>query len=422
MRRDPDVNRADGGIDEANRDVLVTGIGLVTPLGADADATWTAAVAGETGAGPLTRVEPDSLRLRSRIACEINAEFTDHDRLDARNTGRYSRLAVAAAVGALDDADLDPGGNDWAADRTGTAIGTGIGGTPEYEEGVADVRESGRPSPRFIVRFLPNLAAGHVSIAVDARGPNRAPATACAAGAQAVADAVDDIRLGRADAMLAGGTESAFTPAGMAGFDAMRALSTRNDDPATASRPFDADRDGFVMAEGAGVLLLESRERARERGVEPYAAVAGVGLSGDATHPTRPPEDARGLRRSMRAAVDDARLAPDAVDCVNAHATATPRGDAHEATAVDAILSDPLVWGPKGGLGHTLGAAGAVETGLSARALADGVVPPTPNHETPDPDCPVRVTTTATDADPDAILCNAAGFGGTNVSLVLTEP
>jgi len=420
MSRDPDARRTGG--DPGGRDVLVTGIGLVTPLGTDADATWAAAVAGETGAGPLTRFDPDGLRLRSRITCEIAAEFTDHDRIDARNTGRYGRLAVAAATEALDDAGLDLDGDGWDADRTGVAIGTGIGGSPEYEEGVADVRSSGRPSPRFVVRFLPNLAAGQVSIAVDARGPNRAPATACAAGAQAIADAVDDVRLGRADAMLAGGTESAFTPTAMTGFDAMRALSTRNDEPAAASRPFDADRDGFVMAEGAGVLLLESRDRARERGVEPYAAVGGVGLSGDAAHPTRPPEDARGLRRSMRAAIDDAGLAPDAVDLVNAHATATPRGDAHEATAVDAVLPDPLVWAPKGGLGHALGAAGAVETGLAARALAAGVVPPTPNHETPDPDCPVRVATAARDADPGSVLCNSAGFGGTNASLVLTEP
>jgi len=409
----------DGGGRRRDRDVVVTGLGAVTPLGADAASTWTAAVGGESGAGPITRFDPDDYRLRSRVACEVDGEFTDHERVDDRSTGRFARMAVVAATEAVGDAGLDPDAPEWPAERVGTAIATGFGGIPEYEAGHDAVSEGGRVSPRFLVRHLPNLAAGHVSIALDTRGPSRAPATACAAGASALADAADDVRTGRADVVVAGGCEASLTPTVVVGFDAMRAL-TRSDDPAAASRPFDADRDGFVVAEGSGVLVLEAREHARERGVEPYAELAGVGLTSDATHPTRPAADARGLRRAMATAAE--RAGVDRVDVVDAHATSTPRGDAHEATAIRAATDEPLVWAPKGALGHTLGAAGAVETLLGVRAVETGTVPPTLNHETPDEDCPVDVRTDAVDLDPGSVLCNAAGFGGTNVSLCLTRP
>ncbi len=399
--------------------MVVTGLGAVTPLGLDAPSTWAAAVGGESGAGPITRFDPGDYRLRSRVAGEVDGEFADHERVDDRSTGRFARMAVVAASEAVADAGLDPDGEAWPAERVGTAIATGFGGIPEYETGHDSVSGGGRVSPRFLVRHLPNLAAGHVSIALDARGPSRASATACAAGASALVDAVDDIRAGRADVSVAGGCESSLTPTVVVGFDAMRALS-RRDDPAGASRPFDADRDGFVVAEGAGVLVLESRAHAQRRGADSYAELAGVGLTSDAAHPTRPAEGARGLRRAMATATE--RAGVDRVDCVDAHATSTPRGDAHEATAIRAATEDPLVWAPKGALGHTLGAAGAIETLLGVRALETGIVPPTLNYETPDDDCPVTVRTQAVDCDPESLLCNAAGFGGTNVSLCLTPP
>ncbi|PSQ38152.1 beta-ketoacyl synthase [Halobacteriales archaeon SW_5_70_135] len=402
----------------AERDVLVTGLGCVTPLGGDLDRTWGAALDGESGAGRLTRFDPGDYGLRSTLACEVDGDVADHERVDDRSMGRFTRLGVVAADEAVADAGLDP--ESWAGDRVGTSVATGFGGTPTYEAGVERVEAGDRVSPRFLVSYLPNMAAGHLSIEFDARGPNRASTAACAAGAQAIADAVDDVREGRADVSLAGGAESCLTPTAMVGFDAMRALSTRNDDPTGASRPFDADRDGFVIAEGAAVLVLEAREHAEQRGAaaDAYAETAGVGLAGDAAHPTRPPADAHGLRRAMTAAADAAGV--DRVDCVDAHATSTRRGDTHEATAVDALGDDPLVWAPKSALGHALGAAGAVETALGARAVATGTVPPTLNHETPDTDCPVTVRTRPVDLDPDALLCNAAGFGGTNVSICLT--
>jgi 3-oxoacyl-[acyl-carrier-protein] synthase II len=403
-----------------DRDVLVTGLGCVTPIGRTLDRTWTAALDGESGAGRVTGFDPDDFRLRSTVTCEVEAEFVDHERVDDRSMGRFTRLTVVAADEAVADAGLDP--DSWTGERVGTAVATGVGGLSEYEATLAKVTDGTPVSPRFPVTYLPNLAAGHLSIEFDARGPTRAPATACAAGAQAIADAVDDISSGRVDVSLAGGGESCLTPTAMVGFDAMRALSTRNDDPREASRPFDADRDGFVIAEGAAVLVLEAREHAvaRSAASDAYAEVAGVGLSGDATHPTRPPADAHGLRRAMAAATGQAGV--DRVDCVDAHATSTPRGDAHEATAIDALGDDPLVWAPKSAIGHTLGAAGAIETALGAQATATGTVPPTLNYETPDPDCPVDVSTEPTALDPDTLLCNASGFGGTNVSLCLTTP
>lgn len=393
----------------------------MTPVGTGIDEAWSAALDGESGGGPLTRFDPEGIRLRSRVACEVDGEFTDHEAVDDRSMGRFARFGVVAADEAIGDAGLDPDAESWTPERVGTALASGIGGIPEFEDRSKELADGGRVSPRFIVSFLPNLAAGHLSIEFDAAGPNRAPSTACAAGANAVADAVDDIRLGRADVMIAGGAESGFTPTAVAGFDAMRALSTRNDDPARASRPFDADRDGFVMAEGSGVLILEAREHAERRGATPYAEVAGVGLAGDATHPTRPPDDAHGLRRAMGMAIDDAGV--PAVDCVNAHATATPRGDVHEATAIRKTTDgDTLVWAPKGGLGHTLGAAGAIETVLGARAVAEERLPPTVNCENRDGECDVAVTTEPAEVSEPAMACNAAGFGGTNVSLVLTPP
>lgn len=404
-------------------DVVITGIGAVTPLGMGIDETWTEIVAGSSSAGRLTRFDPSEYELRPQIACEVKHEFTDVDGIDARSMGRYTRMSIVAAREALMDAEFHSTADAWSPKRIGTALASGMGGIPSYEDGVDSVEAKGRVSPRFLVSFLPNLAAGHVSIEFDARGPNRAPATACAAGNQAIADAVDDIRLDRADVMIAGGTESTITPTAMVGFDSMRALSTRNDTPEAASRPFDANRDGFVMGEGAGILLLESREHAEKRGATPYAEISGVGFAGDATHPTRPPDNAHGLSRAMNAALEESGVTRDAVDYVNAHATSTPSGDSHEATAIRRTLKDDtLVWGPKSALGHTLGAAGAIETVLTAQSIATKTIPPTLNYETPDEECDVRVQTDPVEMDVTTALCNAAGFGGTNTSLLVTAP
>lgn len=404
-------------------DVLVTGIGLVTPVGVGREPAWAALGAGESGADAVSGFDPAERSLRSRIACQVETDCTDHPRVDPRSTGRHQRFALIAADEALADADLAPGSEAWTPERVGVALGTGLGGAREGDRAIRNAEPGDRPSPRLLLRVLPNLGAGHLSIEFDARGPNRAPATACAAGGHALEQAAREIRAGNADAMLAGGAEAPVSPDVMAAFDAMRALSARNDDPETAMRPFDADRDGFVVAEGAAVLVLEAADHAAARDATPYATLAGWGASGDAAHPTRPPPDARGLVRSMRDALAVAGTPPGSVDCVSAHATSTPTGDAHESTAVTEVFDEPPgVWAPKSALGHTLGAAGAIEAALAALAIHTGVVPGTINLDRQDEDCPVPVVTRTRRAAPETILSNAAGFGGTNSSLVVTAP
>lgn len=400
----------------ADRDAVVTGVGALTPLASDADRTWAALLDGESGIAGLSRFDPDAADLASTVAGEVAFDPAAHEAVDERRTGRYAALAVAAGRAALADARLDPGGAAWRPERVGVSVGSGMGGFPEVERTVA----ADRVSPSFPVTHLPNLAAGHLGELVGAEGPTRAPATACAAGTHAVGAALRDVRAGRADAVLAGGAEAALSPAGVGGFDAMRALSTRTDDPSAASRPFDADRDGFVVAEGAAVLVVEARSHAVDRGATPLAELAGFARTADAHHPTAPPEDARGLRRSMRRALADADRSPAAVDHVNAHATGTPRGDRHEATAVRAVFDDPPpVTSVKGATGHALGASGAIEAALAVRSVSEGVRPPTINRETPDPACDVPVVTAPTAADAGVVLSNSAGFGGANGTLVV---
>lgn len=407
-------------------EVVVTGLGAVTPLG-DAEATWRGLLAGESGAGPIARFDPNERGIRGAIACEVDRlDATEStrpsaaDRLDERTMGRYAQFAVAATLEAVADAGYDPRSPDWEPDRVGTSIGSGLAGLAEVEAAAGD-----RPSPSFLVSALTNLAAGHVSMVLDARGPNRAPGTACSAGTHAIADAVDDVRRGRADIVIAGGTDAAVSPLGVGSFDAMRALSTRTDEPAAASRPFDADRDGLVLAEGSGILVLESREHAAERGATPYAAVAGTGRTADAHHATRPAESGDGLRRCLERALADADCDPDAVDHVNAHATSTPIGDAREAAALEAAFGPadvPPVTSVKGHLGHALGAAGAIEAAVLARTISEGVVPPTLNYETPDPDCPLPVVDERLETTVDRAVSVSAGFGGTNGALVFERP
>lgn len=397
---------------------VVTGVGAITPLGTNASETWTSLKRKESGLDRISRFDPEEANLGSRIVGEVEFDPANHEYLDERSMGRYTQLALAASHEAVADADLAPAGEAWQSERVGVSIASGIGGFPEIEDGI----DGQRVGPRFTISYLPNLAAGYVSQEFGAEGPNRAPATACAAGTHAVGEALNEIRAGRADVMIAGGTDASLSPTGVRGFDAMRALSTRNDEPTRASRPFDADRDGFVMAEGAGVLVLESPEHAAERGAEPLASLTGFAQTADAHHPTRPPEDAHGLTRCIRTAIRDADRAPEHVDHVNAHGTSTPRGDAHEATAVGAVFEDPPpVTSVKSMTGHTMGACGAIEAVVSTKAIQDGVRPPTLNYETPDPECDVPVVEEPQGADVDVIVSDSAGFGGTNGALVIEQ-
>lgn len=403
------------------RDVVVTGIGMITPLGETVDKTWEKLRAGTTSAGPIARFDPDEVSLRSQIACEIDSNPADRagaDRIDDRTMGRYAKFAVAAAAEAIADAGFDPDTPAWVPERTATSIASAFAGLSEIE-----ATAGGRPSPRFLITALTNMAAGHVSMCFDAQGPNRSPATACAAGTHAIADAITDIRAGRADIAIAGGTEAPISPLGVSSFDSMRALSTRNDEPERASRPFDADRDGFVLAEGSAILVLESRDHATERGATPYASLTGLGLTADAHHPTRPAEDGRGLQRCLTRALEDANLNAAAVDHINAHGTSTPTGDAREADAFRAVFGDcPPVTSVKGALGHTLGGSGAIESAVVALTLNERTIPPTVNYETPDPACDLPVVTAARETDLTAAVTTSAGFGGTNGALVFEQP
>lgn len=397
------------------QDIAVTGVGAVTAVGDTAEESWEATCRGVTGAGRITRFDPGETTLRSRIACEIDSDFTDHPLVSERETGRYARLATVAGEEAIADAGFEPADPSWNPQRVGTSIASSFGGIAEIEDA-----SGSRPSPRFLLTVLSNLAAGHLSMTFGARGPSYAPATACAAGTHALANGVSAIREGRADVMIAGGTENPISPLGVGGFDVLRALSTRNDDPAAASRPFDAGRDGFVIGEGSGILVLESLTNAESRGADIYATISGYGMTCDAHHVTRPPEDGDGLQRCIDRALVDAGREPDAVNHVNAHATSTPEGDQRESTALNACFDQlPPVTSVKGHVGHTLGAAGALEAVFVAKALQEQTIPPTANYEAPDASCSVPVVTEPRRADFDVAVSTSAGFGGTNGALVL---
>ena len=398
------------------RDVVVTGVGAVTPVGETAELTWDALLAGESGVGRIQQFDPTEYDLRATTACEIDAPLDPPEGVDDRSAGRAATVGLLAALEAVDDAGFDSDDPDWTPDRVATSVGCALGGVPEMER---QIRSGGRPDPRFLLSYLSSLIGGHLSRLVDARGQARTSAGACAAGAHAIADAVDDIRLGRADVAVAGGAEAAISPTSVGGFGAMRALSARTENPAAASRPFDADRDGFVLGEGAGMLVLETRERARKRGAPVYAEVTGTSLSADAHHPTRPAEGGTGLKRAVERALADANRRPAAIDHVNAHGTSTQAGDAAEAAALNAVFEGcPPVTSVKGQLGHALGAAPAIEAVVVAKTLATGRLPPTRNYATPDSDCDLPVVADPTYADPETVVSTAAGFGGTNAALV----
>src|SRR5262245_39570118 len=370
------------------RRVVVTGIGLVTPLGIGTDETWRNAVSGTSGIAPITLF--DASRYTTRFAGEVKGfEPADWmDKKDVKKCGRFIQLALAATTTAVTASGLEISPEN--ADRIGVAIGSGIGGFEVIEREHRMLLERGpeRVSPFFIVASLVNLAAGQVAVRLGAKGPNSAVATACTTGAHAIGDAFRLIQNGYADAMIAGGAEAAVTPLGIAGFAAMRALSTRNEAPERASRPWDRDRDGFVVGEGAGVLVLEAFDQASRRGAPIVAEIAGYGMTADAHHVTAPPENGEGVARVMTAALNDAGLRADDIQYLNAHATSTPLGDRAEAAAIAAVFGTHArvlaTSSTKSMTGHLLGAAGAVEAGLTILALRDQIAPPTMNLETPD--------------------------------------
>ena len=405
------------------RRVVVTGLGAVTPLASDIQTTWTRLLAGEGSGGSVTAF--DTRRHPVTIGCEVHG-FDPGEWLDRRavhRTDRFAQLAVAAARMAEADAMVDVG---LVPERVGASIATAQGGVASLA-GCCAGAGSARFHPSLVTAFMPNMAAGWVSIELGARGPVGAPCTACAASAMAIGEGYDAIRLGRADVMFCGGSEAGITPIAMAGFAAMRALSRRNGDPSRASRPFDAERDGFVMGEGAAVLVLEELEHARTRGARIYAELVGYGVTSDSFHMTEPDPAGVGQARAVRAALADAGLDPAEVDYVNAHASSTSVGDATETAAIKLALGEKKarsipVSSIKGATGHCLGAAGALEAAVTVLAVRDDVVPPTINFETPDPACDLDCVPNASRRLPVRVaLSNSFGFGGHNAVLAFRK-
>ncbi len=417
------------------RRVVVTGMGLVTPLGVGVDHVWRRLIESESGAGPITIFDAGDLSVR--IACEVptgnRAEGCfDIDEVmpkkDQRKCDRFIIYALAAAAEAIEDSGWLPG-NDHEAERAGVMIGSGIGGleTMAETQDLLTGRGPRRISPYFITATLINLASGQVSIRYGLKGPNHAPVTACSTGAHAIGDASRLISFGDADIMVAGGAEAAICRLGVAGFAAARALTSKfNDEPQRASRPWDQDRDGFVMGEGAGVVVLEEYEHARARGANIYAEVVGYGLSGDAYHITSPPEDGSGGFRSMRSALRNAGMNPGDIQYINAHGTSTPVGDEIELRAIERLFGDHAgtlsMSSTKSSTGHLLGAAGAVEAIFSIKAIQSDTVPPTLNLDNPPENCGIDLVPYEARHRPlNAALSNSFGFGGTNASLIFRE-
>ena len=407
----------------SSRRVVVTGVGLVSPLGIGTGLTWDALCAGRSGIGAITHF--DSEGFASRIAGEVRGfdplEFIS--KKDVRKMDVFIQYAIAASTFALKDSGMDL--DRPLGERAGVFIASGIGGFTTIEREHRALLKGGprKISPFFIPSVIINLAAGQVSIRFGARGPNSATCTACSASAHAIGDASEVVRRGAADVMIAGGSEASITPMGVGGFAAMRALSTRNDEPQRASRPFDKDRDGFVIGEGSGVLVLEELQHARARGVPIYAELVGYGMSADAHHMTAPAEDGNGALRVMRAAIDDAGVDPSVVDYVNAHGTSTTYNDKIETLAIKKCFGDHArslaISSTKSMTGHLLGASGGLEAGVTALAIRERMLPPTINLENPDPDCDLDyVPNRKRAADVTYALSNSFGFGGTNASLL----
>ncbi|MFZ3589214.1 beta-ketoacyl-ACP synthase II [Bacillus sp. DJP31] len=405
--------------------VVVTGLGTVSPLGNDLETTWNNLINGVSGVGPLTRVDSDLFP--AKVAAELKDFNPENymDRKDAKKMDRFTQYAMAASLMAVKDADLTI--TEDNAPRIGVWIGSGIGGMETHEEQYRNFQAKGyrRVSPFYVPMMIPDMAAGQVSIAIGAKGINSCTVTACASGANSIGDAFKVIQRGDADAMVTGGTEAPLTIMAYAGFSSMKALSF-NSDPKTASRPFDANRDGFVMGEGAGILILEELEFALARGARIYAEIVGYGATGDAYHITAPAPAGEGGVRAMRQAIKDSGLQPEQITYMNAHGTSTPYNDKYESMAIKEVFGDHAykmaVSSTKSMTGHLLGAAGGIEAIFSVMAISEGIIPPTINIETPDPDCDLDyVPDVARKQDVYAVLSNSLGFGGHNATLVFKK-
>ncbi len=405
------------------RRVVITGVGMITPLGEDVEATWSNLIAGKSGTGPITHI--DTTDYAVHVAAELEdfdpTQWIDHKQ--ARRMDKFSQMALTAARMAEADSGIDIAAE---AERVGAAVATGIGGLYAFEDCFEGLLKNGpdRTRPFAIVQIIPNMAAAWVSMELGAKGPLAAECTACAASSMAIGDALDAIRLNRADVMLCGGTEAPITRVGLAGFTAMRALSRRNDDPETASRPFDAGRDGFVMGEAGAILVLEELEHARARGAKVYAEVIGYGCSSDASHVSDPDPTGANPARAMTMAFTDAGISPEEVGYVNAHGTSTIAGDSAETRVLKLALGEEKAYrtpisSTKGSTGHCLGAAGAIEAIFTAYALQRGVLPPTINQFTADPECDLDyIPNEAREQQVEIGVSNSFGFGGHNACVV----
>ncbi|HVR63694.1 MAG TPA: beta-ketoacyl-ACP synthase II [Polyangia bacterium] len=409
------------------RRVVITGIGLVTPIAIGTEETWQGVLAGKSGIGPITHFD------HSTFATHFAGEVKGFDPTrwvsarDARSIDPFIQYAVGAATLAMEDSGLKIEGA--FAERVGCFVGAGLGGVTTIEATCKTLEAKGPRygiSPFFVPMIIVNLAPGQISIRFGAKGPNISQVSACSTGAHAIGDALRVIQRGDADAMICGGTEATVTPLGVGGFNSMRALSTNNEAPQQASRPFDRDRDGFVIAEGSGIVIIEELEHARKRGAKIYAELTGYAANADAHHITAPAPEGEGAQRCMKLALKDARLAPEQIGYINAHGTSTKMNDANETLAIKKVFGDGarkvMVSSTKSMTGHMLGAAGGVETAFCALALARSVIPPTINYTTPDPECDLDyVPNTAREAKVDHVITNSFGFGGTNACLVLSR-
>jgi len=408
------------------RRVVVTGLGITSPLGTGLEKNWDALTNGRSGIGPITHF--DATDFPANFAGEVRDLSLDDfiDKKEARKMDLFIHYALAAATMALEDSGLEI--NQDNAERVGVVVGSGMGGLPSIEKYHGAFLEGGyrKISPFFIPMSIINLAAGQISIKHGAKGPNIAPVSACATGTHAIGDAFRMIQRGDADAVISGGAESTVCPLGIGGFSVMKALSTRNEDPLAASRPFDKNRDGFVMGEGSGIVILEEYESAKKRGARIYGEVLGYGLTADAYHLTAPSPGGEGAARCMRMALDTAGLNPEDVDYINAHGTSTPFNDLYETMAIKSVFGDHarklMISSTKSMTGHLLGAAGGIEAIFSLLAIARGVVPPTINYTEPDPECDLDyVPNEARQSDLKVAISNSLGFGGTNATILFRK-
>jgi 3-oxoacyl-[acyl-carrier-protein] synthase II len=411
------------------RRVVITGIGLVTPIGNDLESTWSALLAGKSGAAPITLF--DTSNFATKFGCEVKGWEPSKwmDKRELKHLDRFLQFAVGAAMMAMEDSGLGakvPAGEE---ERWGCYIGAGLGGVRTIEDTYASAKVKGPRhgfSPYFVTDIIINEAPGMISIRTGATGPNFSHVSACATGAHSIGEAMRAIRHGYADGMIAGGAEATISILGVGGFNAMRAMSTRNDAPEKASRPFDKDRDGFVIGEGAGIVILEELEHAKQRGARIYAEVIGYAANSDAHHVAAPAPEHKGAQACFRLALGDAKLDPSAIAYINAHGTSTDLNDKNETIAVKKVFGDHArklaMSSTKSMTGHTLGAAGGIEAGITALAIARGVLPPTTNYETPDPDCDLDyVPNQPREVRVDVAMSNSFGFGGTNAALILAR-